>query len=93
MKPVRDWLLLKPWEQRDTTLVLPDGAGEDVYKHEAYEVVATAPNVDLVEVGDIIINEGAARKFTFEGKPYYACKEDEICFIVKHAKEVEDGGN
>jgi len=90
MKPVRDWLLLKPYQQQNTTLVLPDSAGEDIYRHEAYEVVATALNVDLVEVGDVIINEGVARKFTFEGKPYYACKEDEICFIVRRAREGED---
>lgn len=93
MLPVREWVLLKPYQQVTSTIVLPDGAEQDVYKHEAYEVVRRGPSVDLVAVGDVIINEGAARKFTFDGQPYYACKEDEICFIVRRAEGEDDGGN
>lgn len=88
MKPVRDWILLKPYTPQHITKIVieSDKFKEDVYAHEAYEVVDVASLVDLVGVGDVIINEGAARKFSFEGNPYYACKEDEICFIVKRAK-------
>lgn len=86
MRPLRDWILLEPEEKSDAGLVLPDQAKGDVYQHEAYKVIVAGHDCTLVRVGDVVIQEGPARKFEYKRRSYYACKEEDVCFVVSRKK-------
>lgn len=90
MRPLRDWILLEPEETSDAGLVLPDQARGDVYKHDAYKVVVTGQECKMVRVGDVVIQEGPARKFEYKRRFYYACREEDICFIVSRVSKKGD---